>query len=304
MRVAITGARGRLGRVLRRYLSETGYQVTALSRNEDAAHQALTSLPLLIEEERVDCILHLAWSTVPSTAEKNPGVEWAEDLPLLGDLLRTLARRAETAGTSPRLIFFSTCAVYGEPEEGDAPFEESCAPKPRGWYAAGKLAAEELVQRFSQECGVPSLILRVTNPYGFSQADQCMQGVLPAMVTAAQRGEVFRLWGDGRAMKDYLHVDDFTSAIDSVLKGGQTGLLNVASGQSIALNDVIKEVEAATGRSLKLSRHEPSKWDVQAGRYSHSALTESSGWRPQVFFAEGIPRFVCELQDQRGANGR
>jgi len=284
-----------LGRVLRSHLSSRGHEITALSRNADAGHLALTELPAVIEDGRADCILHLAWSTVPSTAENNPGVEWVVDLPILVDVLRMLARRADSGRPAPRLVFLSTCAVYGELPENGLPFEESCAPRPLGWYASGKTAAEEAIRRFTTERGVSSLILRVTNPYGFTQAEQCMQGVLPVMVRAAKSGEPFRVWGDGRALKDYLHVDDFSSAVEGVISGGQTGILNVASGCSRPLSDLIKAVEVATGKKLKLVHEKAGDWDVKNGRYSNAALSEATGWKPQVDFGIGLRKLVDEI---------
>ena len=68
MKIAITGARGRLGRVLRRHFASRGDDVLAFSRNADAAHAALSTLPEVIESGQIDLLLHMAWSTVPATA--------------------------------------------------------------------------------------------------------------------------------------------------------------------------------------------------------------------------------------------
>jgi len=281
-----------LGRVLRARLEACGDEVVALSRNADAAHLALAEMPALIERGRLDAILHLAWSTVPSTAEKTPGVEWIEDLPLLASILGALSRSAQMGEQVPRLIFLSSCAVYGELADGSPPFDETQPMNPRGWYAAGKTAAERLIERFD---ALPTLVLRTTNPYGFTQADVCMQGVLPSMVKAAITGQTFQLWGSGEALKDYLHVSDFLSAVGAVLKGGQTGVLNLASGKSVSLNEVIRLVEKATGRALQIERRPAEAWDVQRGRYSHKALTTATGWAPQVSFEVGVTEFAQEL---------
>ena len=289
MRVAITGARGRLGRVMRKSLEARGDEVVALSRNADAEHLALGEMQALIEKGNLDAIVHAAWSTVPSTAERAPGMEWREDLPLLASILGMLSRCAQSGERVPRLIFLSTCAVYGEPAEGGLPFDETSPVNPRGWYASGKTAAEGLIKRFD---ALPTLVLRTTNPYGYTQADQCMQGVLPVMVRAAKAGHTFRLWGSGEAIKDYLDVSDFSSAVEAVLAGGQTGVFNVASGKSVALNEVIRLVENATGRTLRIERHPAAGWDVQHGRYSHAALTAATGWVPKVSFEAGVRNFA------------
>lgn len=289
MKIAMTGARGRLGRVLRRHFASAGNEVLAFSRNADAEHAPLSSLTSVLEQGSMDVLLHLAWSTVPASAEQTPGVEWREDLPLLSDLLSALAARQESA---PRLIFFSTCAVYGEPQSGQV-FAESDEPKPKGWYASGKVAAEQLLERFRSEHDVASCILRVTNPYGFAQGAQCLQGVIPAMLHAAKEGREFTAWGKGEAVKDYLHIDDLCAAVDAVVRASLTGTYNVASGVSRSLREVAALVEESAGAPLKIKHTEARSWDVQHARYSHAALSEATGWSPRVEFEEGVSRFAC-----------
>lgn len=291
MKIGITGARGRLGRVLRRHFETAGDEVVAFSRNADAAHAPLSSLPPLLEKGSLDTLLHLAWSTVPATAEQAPGVEWREDLPLLSDLLNALVSRKTSA---PRLIFFSSCAVYGESPAGQL-FRENDILAPKGWYASGKVAAEQLMERFRAEHAVASCILRVTNPYGFAQGEQCLQGVIPAMLHAAKQGNEFTAWGDGDAVKDYLHIDDLCAAVDATVRADVKGVYNVACGVSRSLRDVAAIVEKCAGAPLRIRHTAAKPWDVQNGRYSHEALTRATGWQPKVEFEEGVRRFAaCE----------
>ena len=294
MKLIITGARGRLGRVLRQTLGERGHQVTAFSRNADGSHLPLSALAETIEAGGVDTILHLAWSTVPATAEQDPGVEWREDLPLLASSLGVLAREQAKQGRAPRLIFFSTCAVYGEPS-GETASTERDEPRPKGWYAAGKVAAERLIGRFTDRTGIPAMILRITNPYGFTQGEQCLQGVIPAMVQAALAGAPFSVWGAGDARKDYLHIGDFCDAVARAVEGGKSGTFNVASGVSRTVGEVAAAIEKVTGRKLNL-RHEAARpWDVQRGKYDNGQWRKESGWNCGKNFEEGLREFVSLL---------
>lgn len=290
MNIAITGARGRLGRVLREHLSTRGDRVLSFSRNADAAHAALSTLPEVIESGQIDLLLHLAWSTVPATAEKTPGIEWREDLPLLATILASLTKKRHK-GKSPLLVFFSSCAVYGESDDGRE-FDEDADPRPKGWYAFGKLAGESLIKRFVAIEGLDALILRVTNPYGFAQGEQHLQGVVPALIAAARAGKTFTSWGEGDALKDYLHVSDFSAAVEAIVEKKLVGLLNLGSGSSTPLQRVVGMVEEATGVSLDVT-HEPARdWDVKRGRYSNAAAREALGWCPSIGLAEGIRAYV------------
>jgi UDP-glucose 4-epimerase len=287
MNIAITGARGRLGRILREHFTGRGDRVWSFSRNADAAHAALSTLPEAIESGQIDLLLHMAWSTVPATAEKTPGIEWREDLPLLATILASLTKQKRNQGKSPLLVFFSSCAVYGESEGGQI-FDEDADPQPKGWYAFGKLAGESLIKRFVAIEGLDALILRVTNPYGFAQGEQHLQGVIPALIAAAMAGKTFTSWGEGDAVKDYLHISDFSAAVEAIAERRPVGLLNLGSGASTSLQSVVKMVEETSGVSLAVT-HEPAReWDVKRGRYSNAAACEVLGWHPSIDLAEGI----------------
>jgi len=296
MKIAITGARGRLGKVLRTHFQTAGDQVMAFSRNADGGHEPLSALRPLLEQGVPDVLLHLAWSTLPLTAEQTPGAEWRDDLPLVSDILSALALRPQEA---PRLVFFSTCAVYGE-ATGDQIFTEKDPAFPKGWYAAGKVAAEALMERFRAERGVASCVLRVTNPYGFMQGEQCVQGVIPAMLQAARKGESFNAWGTGEARKDYLHIDDLCRAVDSAVRSQITGTYNVASGVSHSLQELAGLLQAQAGVVLNMRHSEPRPWDVQNGRYSRAALGQVTGWQPKVGFEEGIRKFAGAILRRNG----
>lgn len=291
MKIAITGAKGRLGRELRRYFEGQGCEVTGFSRNADAAHSSLGSLLQQLDRDHFDALLHLAWSTVPSTAETDPGVEWREDFPLLSTVLKGLDMRRLAGKRALLLVFFSSCSVYGEVPQSGHVFDESCAPRPIGWYARGKMQAEQLIGAFAER-GNPTVVLRVTNPYGFVQNARYLQGVIPALVRAAVQGGEFTMWGGGDALKDYLHISDLCRAVECIVRGGLQGTYNVAAGQSVSLRDLVGMVEAITGRPVQCRVSPAASWDVRSGRYSHQVLSAATGWRPSVDLAVGLPALV------------
>jgi UDP-glucose 4-epimerase len=119
--------------------------------------------------------------------------------------------------------------------------------------------------------------------------------VIPALVSAAQSGKPFVSWGDGQALKDYLHVADFCSALDLVIQMQPLGMLNLGSGSSVTLQQVIEVVESASGASIDIL-HEPARpWDVTGGRYSKDAVHAHLGWQPEVTLTEGIRQCVSAM---------
>lgn len=274
--LAITGGRGRLAPLVARFFEDAGCEVHRFSRRADGDFQALERLGDPAVFSTYDAVIHAAWSTVPFTAEQNPGAAEVHDLPLLHTLLRA------GSGGHTRLVFLSTGAVYGD--TGETPATESTMPAPLGNYARAKLAAERLVE----EGPVPAAILRISNLLGERSDPARPQGILPRLIHAARHGETVTLWGDGRATKDYLHCQDFLAALRLIVEGRRTGLWNVAAGESVSLMDLISLVEEQTGRRILLT-HEPHfPWDVSFSRLSNQKLRTVTGWSPRLSLRQAV----------------
>ncbi len=266
-KIAVTGARGRLAPVLMTAVSHKGCEVVPFSRTPDASRRALASLtdPAVLGE--FAAVLHLGWSSVPWLSEQNPGMEEREDF----GFLRALASAASSLARPPRILFFSTAAVYGNTKRH--PATEETPPAPLGRYASAKLAAERMVGSLPGSC-----ILRVTNVFGPLSTEK-PQGIIPLLYRACHTGEPVKIWGDGQATKDYLHVDDLGGAVAAVLRAGVEGVVNVASGHSLSLHEIIALVEAASGRKLVREHVAHYPWDVEYSVVSPARMTLAAGWR-------------------------
>jgi UDP-glucose 4-epimerase len=293
MRLFVTGSNGRLGKALCAAFRSEGHEVLAFSRNADKDHIALAALQHHLQAPApADYVIHLAWSVLPATAEEDPGVAWREDLPLLERILSSLESLPSTR--RPILAFFSSCAVYGEASPGRVLTEESRA-NPKSWYASGKLAAEQLIELYELRRGIRSLVLRVTNPYGYVQNQASPQGIIPALLRSAREDTEFSLWGSRETTKDYLHFDDLCSALRLLMEHRSTGVFNVASGESVSTDDLIRCVQDLLQVGIRV-RDEPTReWDVVSGRYGNSAIKQATGWSPQVDLREGIRRLAADI---------
>jgi UDP-glucose 4-epimerase len=279
------------------YLSGKGVDLEPLSRTPDEQHLPLSSLAAIAEGGGVDAILHLAWSNVPATADNTIGNGKDENLSLLQDYLDVATRRLEDGIAMPRLVFLSSCAVYGEPSYQGFVFDETHQAAPIGRYAESKAAAETMLAAY-RSVGGDATVLRVTNPYGFEQDAAAPQGVIPALVHCALSGQPFPLWGDGDAVKDYIYVEDFCRAVHCAL-AAPAGVFNIASGESVALADVISMVQELTGKDIAVVPNPARPWDVKKGRYTSEAFQRVTKWEPQVDFRAGIERFVSEVSLSR-----
>ncbi len=286
-RLLVTGGRGRLASLIADHFREPTHEVVLYSRGGGPGFHPLTELAQPSALAQADTVLHLAWSSLPATAEQNPGGEQQHDLPLLDNLLQACA--ATPAERRPHFIFFSSGgAVYGN--AAGRPNIETDSCQPIGAYGKAKLAAEEMIGRAAARHGLPCTILRISNPYGYPVPTGRVQGVIPHAVRCAVEGRPLTLWGDGHARKDFIYYTDFLSALGEVVARRLTGTFNLSSGESHSVHEIIALVEKHTGKKITTTTTPAPAWDVQDSRLDSRRLASATGWRPQVPLAEGIRR--------------
>ena len=276
-RIAITGGRGRLAPRLAAHLRGIGHDVVLFSRTSDGEFLDVSSLELAGGLEGFDAVLHLAWSTVPLLAEESPGIEERQDFPFA----RALIAAASQNAPSPKLVFFSTAAVYGDTGSHAATEETPCLPL--GRYAAGKLAGEKLFLSYANAC-----VLRITNVFGAGCPLTRPQGIIPVLLQAARDGSEVAIWGDGSAEKDYLAANDLHQAVAAVLEADLRGVFNVSSAHSLSVNELVLLVEKASKLAIRRRFVAPYPWDVNVAHVSSDKLRNATGWRPRLTPREAV----------------
>ncbi|MBI2517718.1 MAG: NAD-dependent epimerase/dehydratase family protein [Opitutae bacterium] len=289
-RLLVSGGRGRLAALIAEHFRTAGHEVALYSRQPAPGYHDLAKLIGPDALSAATAVLHLAWSTLPATAEQNPGAEQTHDLPLLEKLLATLA--ALPAERRPHFVFFSSGgAVYGNAP--GRPNVESDACHPIGRYGQAKLAAEEMIRAAAARHQLPCTILRISNPYGYSVPSGRLQGIIPHAIRAAVEGRPLTLWGDGQARKDFIHYTDFLAALEAVLTRRLTGTFNLGAGESYRVGEILALVEKHTGRKVATTTTPAAAWDVQDSRLDIRRLREATGWSPRITLDEGIRRFAA-----------
>ena len=137
-----------------------------------------------------------------------------------------------------KFIQISTDEVYGSLKEGDRPFMESTPLAPNSPYAASKTAADLLCRSFYETYKYPIVITRCSNNYG---PNQYPEKLIPLMIEKAKNGEKLPVYGDGRNIRDWIHVQDHCEAIDVVLHKGKDGEVYNIGGQDEKRNIEIVE---------------------------------------------------------------
>jgi UDP-glucose 4-epimerase len=288
LRVAVTGARGRYAPIVAEALTRKGAAVKTFSQKESGEH---TGLAALLEPGGLadfDAILHFGWGTVPKDSEEKQGAEWQKDLPFISKLLQALGRLPEKQ--RPIIIFPSTGAVYGEC--GNEPAIESTALAPKSYYAAGKVAAEELLHQYSAHGKGKVAILRISNLYGAQGVSKVPQGVIAKLAECFHKNTQPTIWGDGTATKDYLHVDDFCEAVYRVLAERLEGAWNLCTGTSHSLLEVLSIFSKHLQWNPDSVFLPHPSWDVEKTNISPQKLITATGWIPKKELEQGIRDYL------------
>ncbi len=218
----------------------------------------------------------------------------------VGGTLRVLeeVRAAAQRGQHLRLVHVSTDEVYGSLAPTDAPFVEGRALDPSSPYAASKAAADLLVAGWAKTFGLDAVITRCSNNYG---PFQFPEKLIPLMITRALAGERLPVYGDGRQVRDWLHVDDHASALWAVTTSAASEgrVFHIgASGERENL-DVVHRVLDTLGADRGLVEHVRDR-PAHDRRYAMDAsrLRAETEWSPRVSFDEGLAATIAWYRER------
>jgi dTDP-glucose 4,6-dehydratase len=211
------------------------------------------------------------------------------------DVLGTQTLLEWVRETGIRFVQVSTDEVYGDLDRGGRSREDDVL-RPSSPYSASKAGGDLQVLAYVRTYGVDALITRGANTYG---SHQYPEKLIPLFVTNALDGLELPVYGDGRQVREWLHVRDHCAAIELVLrKGARGGVYNIGGDERENL-DVTRTILELTGADPSLVRHVEDR----AGHDRRYALDDSAlralGWRPERMFDEGVAETVAWYCDNR-----
>jgi dTDP-glucose 4,6-dehydratase len=212
-----------------------------------------------------------------------------------GDFIRTdvegtfvLLEAARRAAHLRRFIQISTDEVYGSVPTGAS--RETDELKPRNPYAASKAGADRLAYSYWATYEVPVVITRASNNYG---PYQFPEKVIPLFVTNLIENIQVPLYGDGRNVRDWLHVDDHCRGIDLLIEKGTDGeVYNIGGGNEVMNVDLTHRILAALEKPTSLIRPVADRPGHDRRYCLDTTKLRSMGWSPREQFEDGLVRTI------------
>jgi UDP-glucose 4-epimerase len=301
VKLLVTGGAGYIGSIVSRLLIGDGHEVVVLddlSRGHRAAVAPEARLEVLdlLDAERVasllaegfDGVLHFAALALVGESVAHPGLYYRTNV---GGTLNLL--EAMVAAKVPRLVFSSTCAVYGQPDK--VPMDETTAPAPANAYGASKLAVDGMISDFCTAHELGAVSLRYFNVAGASHGvgeDHYPETHLIPNALGVVLGRLAQLeiYGtdyptpDGTAVRDYIHIEDLGAAHMLALQGARPGehrIFNLGNGSGFSVREVIAAAEKVTGASIPFVERPRRPGDPPMLVAASEKIRSELGWEPQ-----------------------
>tara|TARA_R110002072_G_scaffold49863_6_gene134971 strand:+ start:1848 stop:2855 length:1008 start_codon:yes stop_codon:yes gene_type:complete len=276
-KLLVTGGAGYVGSHVCEALAAQGHEVVVYDSLVQGHRRAVKWGPLiegdLLEQSKLHrlfqthdfaAVLHFAALSCVGDSVRDPGAYYQNNVTGSLNLLRAMTQ----AGVG-KLVFSSTAAVYGAPEQ--LPLTEESPLAPINPYGASKVMVEQILRDFDRAVGLRSVALRYFNAAGASASGQIGEDhrpethLLPLAIEAALgRHADFKLFGqdyptaDGTAMRDYVHVEDLARAhllaLDYLLAGGGSQIFNLGAGQATSVRELLAMVGEMVGAPVPYRR--------------------------------------------------
>jgi UDP-arabinose 4-epimerase len=302
--ILVTGGAGYVGAHACKALAGAGYRPVVYDNLSRGHREAVRWGPLVegnlhdsarlaeaLRTHQVAAVMHFAAFAYVGESMVDPENYYSNNL---GGSLALLGAMRE-AGIG-RIVFSSTCAVYGVPEQ--VPIRETTAKAPLNPYGETKLAVERVLHWYAGAYGMRYAALRYFNAAGADPDGEIGEDhepethLIPLVLRAALgRGGPIEIYGtdyptrDGTAIRDYIHVSDLADAhlraLDHLAAGGDSTALNLGTGHGHSVREVIAAVERIGGRKVP-QREVPRRPGDPPELVADPALALSQlGWQPR-----------------------
>ncbi len=307
-KIYVAGHRGMVGSAMCRELQQHGAEnlITASHAEVDLTKQA--AVQQFIYDRKPDVIVLAAAKVGGIEANRTMmGAFLYENLMISTNVIEAAYRNGVK-----RLLFLGSSCIY--PRLAPQPMPEACLltsalESTNEGYALAKIAGLKMCEYYRRQYGVCYHSAMPTNLYGTGDNYHLTHAhVLPTMIRkfddAKRNGDAtVPLWGTGKPLREFLHVDDLAAACRLLLEiDNPPDLVNVGSGQEVSIRELAEKVRAAVGCEGQ-PVFDPNMPDGTPRKLLDISLLRSLGWEPKISLDEGIARTVAEYRAERERGG-
>lgn len=239
----------------------------------------------LVREHSIDVIINFAAESHVDRSITNPGAFVQTNI-VGTQVLLDIAKEQNIT----KYLQISTDEVYGT-LGSEGYFTEETPLQPNSPYSSSKAGADLLVRAYYETYGLNVNITRCSNNYGPLQFPEKL---IPLMISNALENKPLPVYGDGKNVRDWLHVEDHCSAIDLVLHKGDAGEVYNVGGHNERTNiEIVETIVEALGSSKELITFVEDRLGHDR-RYAidPEKLTKKLGWKPKYTFETGIKETI------------
>ena len=314
MNVLVAGGAGYIGSHAVLALEKAGHKVTVYDNLATGHMESVPESDLLIEGDlldtdflkhvlvtyEIDAVVHFAAFSLVGESMERPEEYYRNNV--LGTF--SLLAAMKSAGVD-KIVFSSTAAVYGEPEEW--PIKETAQTTPTNVYGRTKLTVEGMLADYSRAYDLQYVSLRYFNAAGAAAGGKIGEAHTPethliplVLKTALGQRKSVQIFGtdyptaDGTCMRDYVHVDDLAAAhvlaLEHLSREGGNRVYNLGSETGFSVRQVIETAKKVTGVDFAVEEKPRRAGDPAVLVASSETIRRELGWQPQKSDLETIVR--------------
>ncbi|MBU2875325.1 UDP-glucose 4-epimerase GalE [Marinobacter salexigens] len=303
MKVLVTGGAGYIGSHVVRQLAEAGHDIVVFDNLSTGYRWAVTAGELVVGDlaneaeidqvfsnHKFEAVLHFAANIVVPESVANPLKYYSNNTRNTLNLLKAVDKYKV-----PYMVFSSTAAVYGMPEQ--TVLTEDLPLAPINPYGASKMMSERMITDYAAASDLDYVVLRYFNVAG-ANPDGLLGQATPeathlikvACECATEQRDGMSIFGtdyetsDGTCVRDYIHVEDLASAhvmaLDYMAGGGQSKIMNCGYGRGFTVREVIDVVREQSGVEFPVVEAGRRAGDPAALMADNALIKETLGWRP------------------------
>jgi len=299
MKVLIVGSEGFIGSHLVDFYLVKGYEVIGVDLLEKSRlsisyfqlNQLHDNLSDVLKQHTFDYCINAAGNGDVNLSVSNPEQDFKSNTFFTFQILEGLRLHNQSC----KFLYFSSAAVYGNPEK--LPVSETDSIKPISPYGWHKLLSENICKEYFELYNIQSAVVRPFSVYGPGLKKQILWDVF---MKSAHQSDNIELWGGGQEARDFIYIDDLVVAIDLILSQPilKADIYNIASGEMTLINDVAYLLLKNLGINKSIvfngliHKGNPIQWKANISKLNNL------GFVPNISIEKGLFNLAAWLKTQ------